>query len=89
MNGQMQCGCGSTLSFSAAADGTRCERGAPYAVTVTQLLGGRGGLECVNCGGDGAGSRALVATDEWEREMALCGVCADELGEEAGIDVAE
>ena len=87
MNGQMQCVCGSALSFSAAADGTRCEWGALYAVAVTQLPGGGGGLECVNCGG-GAGSKTLVTTDEWEREMAPCGVFADDLREEPGIDVA-
>lgn len=87
-NGQIQCGCGSKLSFSAAAGRTRCECGALYAVTVTQLLGGRGGPECANCGGGNDGSSGtLVSTDEWEHEMALCRVCADELREEKGIDV--
>lgn len=89
-NGRIHCGCGSELSFSAADSRPRCECGALYAVTVTRLLGeGEGNVRaCANCGG-GADSRRLVSTDEWRREMALCDSCADELREEAGIDVSE
>ncbi|QLD89948.1 hypothetical protein HWV07_13275 [Natronomonas salina] len=87
-NGRIQCGCGSELSFSAADSRPRCECGALYAVTVTQLLGEGDVRACANCGG-GADSRWFVSTEEWRREMALCDSCATELREEAGIDVPE